>query len=178
MQGEARAEPAAFRYDEAHAVRLEIRDEVLAACAADPAGWAMRDEDVAAAFAAAQANPDNPALARRAIQQRLALQREMGNETPRLLSEEERDAIAEQLAQANPAERPAIIADLRGRYGAHAGMLAAELAGEVDAATALPPVFADMTHLPRLLAKGMAKSAQAGPIPQKAAERRPDLPIN
>ena len=126
---------------------------MLAARAADPAGWAMRDGDVAAAFAAAQENPDDPVLARRATRMRLALQREMGIEQPRLLSEAERDEIAGRLAQAAPADRPAIIAGLRGRYGAQAGMLAAELAGEVDANTALLIAHADMPHLPRLLAR-------------------------
>ena len=41
----------------AHAIRKETRDEILSARAADPAGWAMRDDDVAAAFVAARANP-------------------------------------------------------------------------------------------------------------------------
>jgi hypothetical protein len=146
----------------AHAIRRETADEILAARAEDPAGWAMRDDDVATAFAAAQENPDDPTLARKAIQQRLALQREMGIEQPRLLSEAERDEIADQLAKATPADRPAIIADLRARYGAHAGMLAAELTGEIDANTALLLAHADMHHLPRLLANGMEKSAKDG----------------
>ena len=74
-----------------HATRLAIRDEVLAARATDPAGWAMRDDEMAAAFAAAEENPGDPMLARKALALRLALQREMGIE-PRLLSEAERDA--------------------------------------------------------------------------------------
>lgn len=44
------------------------------------------DDEVAAAFAAAE-NRDNLMLARQATEQRLALQREMGVEQPRLLSE-------------------------------------------------------------------------------------------
>ena len=141
-----------------------------------------RDEDVAAAFAAAQENPDDPALARRAHAMRLALQREMGIEQPRLLSEAERDEIAGQLAQATPADRPAIIADLRARYGAHAGMLAAELAGEVDANTTLLLDHADIPHLPSLLANGMEKSAKDGPatltLPRlEYADLLPALPI-
>ena len=35
--------------DAAHAIRTEIRDEVLTARAEDPTGWAMRDGAVAAA---------------------------------------------------------------------------------------------------------------------------------
>jgi hypothetical protein len=46
--------------DAANALRTEIRDEILTARAADPAGWAMRDEDVAASIAAAWENPDDP----------------------------------------------------------------------------------------------------------------------
>lgn len=75
---------------------------------------------------------------------RLALQREMDIEQPRLLSEAERDDIAGRLAQVTPADRPAIIAGLRGRYGPDAGMLAAELTGEVDANTALLIAHVDM----------------------------------
>ncbi len=139
---------------------------MLAAREADPAGWAMPDADVAtvaASFAAAQENRDDPALARKALALRLALQREMGVEQPRLLSDAERDEIAGQLAQAAPADRAAIIAGLRARYGAQAGMLSAELTGEVDANTALLLAHADMSHLPRLLAQGMTKSARGSP---------------
>ena len=166
----------------AHAIRAEIRDEVLAARAADPAGWAMRDADVAASFAKAAENPDDPILTRKAIQQRLALQREMGIEQPRLLSDAERDQIAETLAQATPADRPAIIADLRARYGPQAGMLAAELTGEVDSNTALLIAHADMPQLPRLLANGMAKLAKDGPATLTLARhldyyQLPELPI-
>jgi hypothetical protein len=92
--------------DAGHAIRTAIRDEVLAARAADPAGWAMRDPDVAAAFTAARENPDDPTLARKAMQARLALQEEIGIEQPHLLSEEERDAIAGELAQAAPGGAP------------------------------------------------------------------------
>ena len=123
-----------------------------------------------------------PALARKAIQQRLALQREMGIDKPRLLSDAERDEIAGELAQATPADRPAIIADLRGRYGAEAGMLAAELAGEVDANTALLIAHADMPHMPRLLARGMEKAGNDGPATMKLSKQEdvdllPALPI-
>jgi len=41
----------------AHAIRAEIRDEILTARAADPAGWAMRDAAVAAAYQAAREIP-------------------------------------------------------------------------------------------------------------------------
>jgi len=75
----------------AHAIRRATADEILAVRAADPAGWAMRDEDVAAAYQAAQETPDDPMLARKAPALRLALQREMGIERPRLLSDAERD---------------------------------------------------------------------------------------
>jgi len=166
----------------AHAIRTAIRDEVLAARAADPAGWAMRDDDLAAAFAAAQEDPDDLVLARKAIQQRLALQREMGIAAPRLLSDAERDDIAGALARATPADRPAIIAGLRERYGPQANMLAAELIGEVDANTALLIAHAEIPHLPRLLAQGMEKARQDGPTKltlasPEALDDLPALPI-
>ncbi|MDH5557486.1 MAG: hypothetical protein OEZ03_09050 [Alphaproteobacteria bacterium] len=109
---------------------------------------------------------------------RLALQREMGIEQPRLLSEAERDEIAGELAQATPADRPAIIAGLRARYGPQANMLAAELAGEVDANTALLIAHADMPQLPRLLANGMEKAKKDGPAKLTLAnpEALNDLP--
>ena len=94
---------------------------------------------------------------------RLALQEEIGIETPRLLSEEERDQIAGELAQAAPADRPAIVADLREQYGEQADKLATELTGEVNASTAQLIAHADMPHLPRLLAQGMEKIKQDGP---------------
>ena len=157
-----------------HAIRNETRDEILAARAADPAGWAMRDGTVAEAIAAAEAalegaEPGTPEAAhaereyRRALALRDALQREMGVGGPRLLSDAERDEIAEQLAQAAPAERLVLITGLRDRYGAHADRLAVELAGEVDASTALLLDHADMPHLLRLLAQGMEKAAKDGP---------------
>ncbi len=69
--------------DAGHATRTAIRCEVLTARATDPAGWATRDTDVAAAFAAARENRDDPMLARKALALRLALQREMGIKKPR-----------------------------------------------------------------------------------------------
>lgn len=39
--------------DAGHTIRTGVRDEVLAARTTDPAGWTMRDADVAASFAAA-----------------------------------------------------------------------------------------------------------------------------
>ena len=116
----------------------------------------MRDEDVAAAFAAAQENPDNQALARRAIQQRLALQREMGVEEPRLLSDAEREEAAEQLAQATPADRPALIAELRRRYGDGYESLVKEVSGRVAPDTGILLTHADDPVLTGTLARGMA----------------------
>ncbi len=142
--------------DAAHALRTAIRDEVLTARAEDPAGWAMRDEDVAASFAAAQENRDDPMLARKALALRLALQREMGVEEPRLLSEAERDDIAEQLAQAAPADRTAIIADLRGRYGEHYESLVTELSGRVAPDTGVLLAHAGDPLMTGALARGMA----------------------
>ncbi|MDH5410812.1 MAG: hypothetical protein OEY16_05440 [Alphaproteobacteria bacterium] len=46
----------------AHALRTAIRDEILTARATDPAGWAMRDGDVAAAYQAARENPDDSVI--------------------------------------------------------------------------------------------------------------------
>ena len=142
----------------------------------------MRDADVVAAFAASRENPDNPALARHATGQRLAPQREIGVEQPRLLSEAERDDIAGELAAATPVDRATIIAGLRDRHGAQAGMLAAELTGEVDANTALLLAHADMPHLPRMLAQGMETAKQDGPATLKVTRRSdvdllPALPI-
>ena len=87
----------------------------------------------------------------------------MGIETPRLLSEAERNEIAESLAQAGPGERLDLIAGLRERYGPHAGKLATELTGEIDANNALLLDFSDMPRLPRLLANGMEKARVDGP---------------
>ena len=139
-----------------HALRTAIRDEILAARATDPAGWAMRDDAVAATFTAAQENPDNPALASNANQQRLALQREMGIAQPRLLSDAERDEIAGQLAHATPADRPAIIADLRARYGPQYDGLVKELSGRVAPDTGVLMAHAGDSPLTGALARGMA----------------------
>jgi len=166
----------------AHAIRMAVRDEVLAARAKDPAGRAMQDEAVAAAFNAAEATPDDPAIMRQATEQRLALQREMGIEQPRLLSNAERNDIADRLMDAAPVDRLALIAGLRARYGAQAGELAAELDGEIDADTALLIDHADMKHLQRLIAQGMEKVRQNGTAAFNAAspediEVLPPLPI-
>ena len=142
--------------DAAHALRTEIRDEVLAARAADPAGWAMRDAEVAASFAAAWENPDDPAAMRRAHAMRLALQREIGIEQPRLLSDAERDEIAGELAQATPADRPAIIAGLRGRYGARYDAAVKELFGRVAPGTGVLMAHAGDPLLASALARGLA----------------------
>ena len=142
--------------DTTHAIRTEIRDEVLAARAADPAGWAMRDEDVAAAFAAAQENLGDSATMRRALGLRLALQREMGIEQPRLLSDAERDDIAGQVAQATPADRPAIIAALRGRYGERYDGAVKELFGRVAPDTGVLMAHAGDPMLASALARGLA----------------------
>lgn len=61
-------------------------------------------------------------------------------------------------------------------------MLAAELAGEVDGGTALLIDYADMPHMPRLIAKGMEKAVRDGPTALKVASpdeigRLPTLPI-
>jgi len=111
---------------------------------------------VAASFAAARENPDDPILTRKAIQQRLALQREMGIDQPRLLSDAERDEIAGTLAQAEPADRPAIIADLRARYGEEYDGVVKELTGRVAPDTGVLMIHAGDPPLANALARGMA----------------------
>jgi hypothetical protein len=110
---------------------------------------------LAAAFAATQENSDDPVLASRAHAMRLALQREMGIEQPRLLSEAERDEIAGRLAQATPADRPAIIAALRGRYGAGYDGVVKELLGRIAPDTGVLMVHAGDPPLANALARGM-----------------------
>ncbi len=146
--------------------RRAARDEVLAERAADPAGWAMRDETVAEAFAAAEdalasAAPGTPEMARaeadfrRALALRERVQRAMG-ETPRLLTEAARDALAAELEGLSPPERLARIGALRRRYGDAFDALARELAGRIAPDTAGLLEHADDPVLTRALARGMA----------------------
>ena len=150
--------------DAAHAIRRATADEILAARAEDPAGWAMRDDDVAAAFAAVQENPDDPKLARHAHAMRLALQREMGIEQPRLLGDAERDEIAESLAGMNPAERRIELHGLWKRHGGDYGRLVIELAGSIDSDTLRLAQYAMQPGIARPLAKGMEKARADGPV--------------
>ncbi len=166
------------------AIRTAVRDEVLAERRKDPAGWAMQDETVADAFAAAEeaatvAESPEAGLAEveqtdRAFQRALALrmqtQSDMG-ETPRLLTEAERDALAEELAALSPTERLARIGDLKRRYGGHYEALAQELTGRIAPDTALLLARADDPALAGALASGMAldgvefRGARVLPLP-------------
>ncbi len=157
--------------DDDRRTRRAARDEVLAERAADPAGWAMRDGTVAEAFAAAEdalasAAPGTPEMARaeadfrRALALRVRVQRAMG-ETPRLLSEAERDALAAELEALPPGERLARIAALRRRYGAHYAVLEQELAGRIAPDTGTLMAWAGDPILAGALARGMDRDGVA-----------------
>ena len=160
--------------------RKTARDEILAERKKDPAGWAMNDETVAAAFAtadeaAASAEPGTPEaeqadrLFRRALALSKQTQKDMGA-TPRLLSADEREALAEELAEMSPADRLARIGELKRRYGEHFDGLVKELTSDVDGGTRRLAQFAAHPRLADLLAKGMEEARENGPaVPEGAS---------
>jgi len=169
----------------AHETRTAARDAVLAGRRKDPAGWAMRDETVAAAFAAAaeaEEAAESPESAledaqktdrlhRRALTLRLQAQRDMGEE-PRLLTEAERDDLAEEVAALTPTERLARLRVLRRRYGEHYDGLVKEMAGRVAPDTATLMAWAGDPALAGALARGMEMDA----VEYRGA-RVPTLPL-
>jgi len=149
-----------------HEARVAARDEILAERDRDPAGWAMLDETVSQAFAAAEQAAPSPEsglrdaeqadrLFQRALALRMQVQADMG-ETPRLLTDAERDALAAELQALPPNERLARIGGLRRRYDDHFGALAAELAGRIGPDTEILMAWSRDPILAGLLARGMA----------------------
>jgi hypothetical protein len=153
------------------AIRKTARDEILAERRKDPAGWAMQDTTVAEAFAAADqalesARPGTPEMEReerayrRALRLRQRVQKDMGAE-PRLLSEAERDGLAEELQSLASAGRLARIAELKRRYGDDYEALVKELSGRVAPDTGVLLAHAGDPVLAGALSRGMAMDSVA-----------------